>query len=219
MLYLGTDIHFFSLNSSMWGSFRDNYSDVIVHKLYHAPLSKPVITCYYIRLFTLMHSLMLVQKTSFGWREVLVDIDSESTIEKRLRFVIAPGPTSASTAYAALLPSECEGGEWCEVCPEGLVIVKDIARRVSGGGAALIADYGEDGVKKNTLRVRREGEIPVICVLREGHIYTLKFFIIKSCYQFLIVSKIIFPHKSFMRNRLFQSPSYFYSELLISDKA
>lgn len=97
------------------------------------------------------------QKSSLGWREVLVDIDSERENEKCLRFVIAPGPTSASTAYASLLPaeSECVGCEWCEVCPEGLVLVKDIAERVrEWGGAALIADYGEDGVKKNTLRVK-----------------------------------------------------------------
>ena len=76
---------------------------------------------------------------------------------KQLRFVVAPGPTIASTTYASLLPPphECEDGEWCEVCPEGLVMVKEMARRIreSGGGAALIADYGQDGVRKNTLRV------------------------------------------------------------------
>ncbi len=81
-----------------------------------------------------------------------MDIDPSS--EGRLRFVLAPGPTVASTAYASLLPPmhECE---WCEVCPEGLVTVKEMAQRIRevGGGAALIADYGEDGVKKNTLRV------------------------------------------------------------------
>ncbi|XP_064402936.1 protein arginine methyltransferase NDUFAF7, mitochondrial-like [Halichondria panicea] len=91
------------------------------------------------------------QKTPSGWREVLVDIDPSS--EGRLRFVVAPGPTVASTAYASLLPPthECE---WCEVCPEGLVTVKEMAQRIRevGGGAALIADYGEDGTKKNTLR-------------------------------------------------------------------
>ena len=34
-------------------------------------------------------------------------------------------------------------------------MVKEMARRIreSGGGAALIADYGQDGVRKNTLRV------------------------------------------------------------------
>lgn len=81
-----------------------------------------------------------------------MDIDPSS--EGRLRFVVAPGPTVASTAYASLLPPthECE---WCEVCPEGLVTVKEMAQRIRevGGGAALIADYGEDGAKKNTLRV------------------------------------------------------------------
>ena len=86
-----------------------------------------------------------------------MDIDPTSTTQKQLRFVVAPGPTIASNAYASLLPPphECEDGEWCEVCPEGLVMVKEMARRIreSGGGAALIADYGQDGVRKNTLRV------------------------------------------------------------------
>ena len=41
-----------------------------------------------------------------------------------------------------------------EICPEGLVLVKEIAARVKqDGGGALIADYGEEGVRKHTLRV------------------------------------------------------------------
>lgn len=43
-----------------------------------------------------------------------------------------------------------------EVCAEGGVLVQQLARRVAGhGGAALIADYGHDGTKTDTLRVRR----------------------------------------------------------------
>ena len=42
----------------------------------------------------------------------------------------------------------------CEVCPEGIVMTKQLAARIrEDGGSALIADYGEDGTKKNTLRV------------------------------------------------------------------
>lgn len=42
-----------------------------------------------------------------------------------------------------------------EVCPDGLVIVEEIARRIKrGGGAALIADYGDNHLGKLTLRVR-----------------------------------------------------------------
>ncbi len=93
------------------------------------------------------------QKTLSGWREVLVDIDPSSG--GQFRFVVAPGPTMASTAYASLLPPPTAECEWCEVCPEGLVVVKEMAERIIevGGGAALIADYGEEDVRKNTLRV------------------------------------------------------------------
>ncbi len=42
-----------------------------------------------------------------------------------------------------------------EVCAEGGVIVQQLARRISeDGGAALIADYGHDGTKTDTFRVR-----------------------------------------------------------------
>lgn len=44
-----------------------------------------------------------------------------------------------------------------EVCAEGGVIVQQLARRIAeDGGAALIADYGHDGTKTDTFRVRRD---------------------------------------------------------------
>ena len=91
---------------------------------------------------------------------MLVDIDPEKEPEKALRFVLAPSETPASVAYSSLLPQtrqERDGGdgvEWCELCPEGLVIAKELAERVKErGGAALVADYGEEMITKNTLRV------------------------------------------------------------------
>jgi len=94
-----------------------------------------------------------LQWTSSGWREVLVDIDPEKSSQKLLRFVLAPGPTPASEGYAALLPPSAEGGHG-EVCPEGLVIVRELAARVRAhGGAALVADYGDVAIRRHTLRV------------------------------------------------------------------
>lgn len=44
-----------------------------------------------------------------------------------------------------------------EVCAEGGVMVQQLAKRISkDGGAALIADYGHDGTKSDTFRVRVE---------------------------------------------------------------
>jgi len=83
---------------------------------------------------------------------VLVDIDPEKSSQKLLRFLLAPGPTPASEGYAALLPPSAEGGQG-EVCPEGLVIVRELAARVRAyGGAALIADYGDVAIRRHTLR-------------------------------------------------------------------
>ena len=100
-----------------------------------------------------MHTCTHLQWTSSGWREVLVDIDPDKSSQKQLRFVLAPGPTPASAGYAALLPPSSEGGQG-EVCPEGLVIVKELAARVrEHGGAALVADYGDMEIRRHTLRV------------------------------------------------------------------
>lgn len=42
-----------------------------------------------------------------------------------------------------------------EVCPEAGVIIQELSQRIAlTGGAALIADYGHDGTKTDTFRVR-----------------------------------------------------------------
>uniref|UniRef100_A0A8C5ECE6 Protein arginine methyltransferase NDUFAF7 n=1 Tax=Gouania willdenowi TaxID=441366 RepID=A0A8C5ECE6_GOUWI len=87
------------------------------------------------------------QRTQSGWREMMVDIELENP--DKLRFVLSPSPTLASTA----LVQEGEGRSHVEVCAEGGVIVQQLSRRISEeGGAALIADYGHDGTKTDTFR-------------------------------------------------------------------
>lgn len=87
------------------------------------------------------------QRTEKGWREVMVDIDPDKP--DKLRFVVFPAPTLASTT---LIQAD-EQREHVEVCAEGGVIVQNLATRVSeDGGAALIADYGHDGTKTDTFR-------------------------------------------------------------------
>lgn len=97
-----------------------------------------------------------LQKTPQGWREVMVDRDLTAAegeeVGKALRFVLAPGPTLASSNFSHLLP---EGAEQGELCLEGMSLVTELAERVRDhGGGALIADYGETEIKKHTLRVR-----------------------------------------------------------------
>ncbi|XP_072512698.1 protein arginine methyltransferase NDUFAF7, mitochondrial isoform X2 [Salminus brasiliensis] len=88
------------------------------------------------------------QKTEKGWREVMIDIDPEDP--EKLRFVVFPAPTLASTT---LIPAD-EKREHVEVCPDSGIIVQKLANRiVEDGGAAMIADYGHDGTKTDTFRV------------------------------------------------------------------
>lgn len=53
-----------------------------------------------------------------------------------------------------------EGRSHVEVCAEGGVLAQQLARRISrDGGAALIADYGHDGTKSDTFRVRPRPQV------------------------------------------------------------
>lgn len=52
-------------------------------------------------------------------------------------------------------PQHDERREHVEVCPDAGVIIQELSQRIaSTGGAALIADYGHDGTKTDTFRVR-----------------------------------------------------------------
>ncbi|XP_058879491.1 protein arginine methyltransferase NDUFAF7, mitochondrial-like isoform X2 [Acipenser ruthenus] len=87
------------------------------------------------------------QKTDKGWREMLIDIDPQ--VANKLRFVLSP---SATLASSTLLQAD-EEREHVEVCPEGGVLVQRLTNRISeDGGAALIADYGHAGDKMDTFR-------------------------------------------------------------------
>ncbi|XP_022095642.1 protein arginine methyltransferase NDUFAF7, mitochondrial-like [Acanthaster planci] len=89
------------------------------------------------------------QRTQKGWREVLVDVDNNDAGAHHLRFVLSPAPTPASTAY----PQDSDSRDHIEVCPEGGVIVEEMAHRISQhGGMSLVIDYGHDGTKADTLR-------------------------------------------------------------------
>ncbi|XP_011409506.1 PREDICTED: protein arginine methyltransferase NDUFAF7, mitochondrial-like, partial [Amphimedon queenslandica] len=81
------------------------------------------------------------------WREIFVDIETET---KSLKFVKSPNPTPASLAYTQLLGG---GYKEFEVCPDGLLIIEEVSRRVkTNGGGALIADYGDVEIKDFTFR-------------------------------------------------------------------
>jgi NADH dehydrogenase [ubiquinone] 1 alpha subcomplex assembly factor 7 len=75
------------------------------------------------------------------WHERVVALDRSG---EGLAFALrAPGPQLALVRHnAALLPE----GTIAEVCPAGIAIAAELARRIAAhGGAALIVDYGHDG--------------------------------------------------------------------------
>ncbi|KAI2505328.1 protein arginine methyltransferase [Fragilaria crotonensis] len=112
------------------------------------------------------------EKTVDGWRERVVDVavaadeqEEKALIKKdsvpkekqekktRLRIVLSPNVSPACKTLLNVNPEtgQMEGdespiGQVCEVCPEGILLVQDIAKLLqSNGGGALVVDYGQEG--------------------------------------------------------------------------
>ncbi|CAK0783585.1 hypothetical protein CVIRNUC_006784 [Coccomyxa viridis] len=102
------------------------------------------------------------QRTSRGWRERLVDIAHDPGDAHHLRLVLAPNETPASKLLlpprlAALSPDERDAVDMLEVCPQGMGLAAELAKRVSQeGGAALVVDYGRDAPYPDSLQAIRE---------------------------------------------------------------
>jgi len=96
-------------------------------------------------------------KTSEGWREVLIDIDTEVGGSK-LRYVIARNATPACVLLD--LPGVADlmvDREKVELCSQGGTLIKDISQRVvEHGGIGLVADYGHIGDTGDTFRAFRK---------------------------------------------------------------
>ncbi|CAN0857646.1 Protein arginine methyltransferase NDUFAF7 homolog, mitochondrial [Linum grandiflorum] len=97
------------------------------------------------------------QKSSRGWSEKMVDVGDDS----KLRFVLSPQPTPA-TLYLMkrckwASAKEVENLNQIEICPKAIDLTHSIAQRISSdGGAALIIDYGLDGVVSDSLQAIRK---------------------------------------------------------------
>ncbi|KAL3677532.1 hypothetical protein R1sor_027480 [Riccia sorocarpa] len=107
------------------------------------------------------------QKTSRGWCEKLVDVGDSPG--EPFRFVLSPRPTAASRLYLSKRLSwatedEKADLEHVEVCPQSIKYTSMIAKRISEeGGGALIIDYGDDGIVKDSLQaIRKHKFIPVL---------------------------------------------------------
>ena len=121
------------------------------------------------------------QKTEDGWRERLVDVDTKPDTNNpevlvtakenknlskgkkpRLRFVIPPDTTPAARSLlnidkdgnaSKVDDDDAQVGDILEICPEGMMLVQDIASRIEESqGAAIIVDYGSPVGSGDTLR-------------------------------------------------------------------
>lgn len=78
-------------------------------------------------------------KSKEGWREVLVDIDTQSE-EPKLRYIISRNETPSCVLIDPFLTNR-----ELELCPQAGIITKQISERlVEQGGICLLADYGDD---------------------------------------------------------------------------
>ncbi|CDP17581.1 unnamed protein product [Coffea canephora] len=97
------------------------------------------------------------QRASHGWHEKMIDVDENSSFH----FVLSPRPTPA-TLY---LMKRCKWAETeeiaklsqIEICPRAMDLTQTIAKRIgSDGGAALIIDYGVNGIVSDSLQAIRK---------------------------------------------------------------
>ncbi|ORZ27131.1 S-adenosyl-L-methionine-dependent methyltransferase [Lobosporangium transversale] len=94
------------------------------------------------------------EKTEEGWRELVVDLEVDPASPYHLRFVLAPGPTQASKAFAEHPAYDhFKPGDRIEISPDSFRVAHEIAKHIhKNTGSALIIDYGKDHVQGDTLR-------------------------------------------------------------------
>lgn len=95
------------------------------------------------------------ERTEEGWRELVVDLEEDEASPYHFRFVLAPGPTQASRAFAEHPAYDhFKPGERIEISPDSFRVSHDMAKHMNAnGGSALIVDYGKDYIQGDTLRV------------------------------------------------------------------
>jgi len=93
------------------------------------------------------------QKTEeHGWREVCIDMDYSEDGPHHLRFALNPSPSPTATHLNDAIDGNEDSRSHVEVSPASGALVQSVAQRVAQGGVALIADYGHEGSKTDTLR-------------------------------------------------------------------
>ncbi|UJR10386.1 hypothetical protein I4U23_014591 [Adineta vaga] len=96
------------------------------------------------------------QKTSQGWKEVMIDWNP---LSKQLHYVLSMKATSMSRLYMNYLQS-ITNREHIEISPQRTMMMQAMCKHLTKyGGSALIGDYGHWGEKGDTFRAFRKDEL------------------------------------------------------------
>ncbi|XP_052824533.1 protein arginine methyltransferase NDUFAF7, mitochondrial isoform X2 [Octopus bimaculoides] len=107
-------------------------------------------TCYIAHEFFDVLPVHKFQKTERGWREVLVDLNLDLSSPNDFKFTVSKSPTPASVCFQV---DENDNRDHIEMSFESGAIIETLSHRIAeNGGFALIADYGHNGEKMDTLR-------------------------------------------------------------------
>lgn len=104
------------------------------------------------------------ENTERSWCERLVDIAPDHS-SSHLQMVLSAGATPAAKTILPLRlegiePSARDSMKAIEVCPQGMALAENLAKRVStDNGAALIIDYGRDCPYRDSLAAIRKHQI------------------------------------------------------------
>ncbi|GBP60018.1 Protein arginine methyltransferase NDUFAF7 homolog, mitochondrial [Eumeta japonica] len=95
------------------------------------------------------------EKTSDGWRELLIDIDENDKLYYRIS-----GKETQAVQLWIRPPLDSGNKKELEVSVKSLSIARQLAQRVDeNGGIALIVDYGHEGEKGDTFRAFHKHKI------------------------------------------------------------
>lgn len=106
----------------------------------------------------------MLERGKQGWLEIMVDSIPDSTEEPtypRLRRVLSPNPTAASTLLgrSSLRFDQMPEGSRLEVSAASFRIARKVGELLSPGGCALVVDYGGDSPFADSFRVRYASQI------------------------------------------------------------
>lgn len=100
-------------------------------------------------------------RTDVGWQERVVLADGDGG----LAFGLRPGTSALAATLPVAVRETAADGAIAEICPAGLSVAADLARRLAEqGGAALVIDYGHpaSAVGETLQAVRAHRFVPVL---------------------------------------------------------